>query len=151
MSAGTLTFDTRDAWLMVATNTLNENFANPVGDSPNFNFGAVAITATGKSTATSSDKPHTIRTDTSFIDLFESPDGGNFIGTVGRTTLDTTTITTTNSEFCKNSVCTPGTPVQTVDTANFDDVRTLEIDFHYPVLNSASITSRSCPTRLPTA
>jgi hypothetical protein len=137
-SAGTITYLSRDAW-QSAVDTLGQpfatdNFSNPTGASPSLNFSLLALTSTGKSTADSSDQKKPIKVDTSFIDLFANPDGGNYVGTVGRTAVSTTTVTTTNSEWCKNGTCVPGTEQQTTQTSTFSDVRSLEMDFTYPTL-----------------
>jgi hypothetical protein len=134
-SAGILTFATRDAWEMVASRVVNEDFSRPSGDSPNVGFTWLALTSDGRSTASSSDRPKVIHVDTSFVDLFASPDGGNYVGTVGRTTASTITTTTTNTEWCKNGTCVEGTPVDTTDSSDYSDVRTLEMNFNYAIFN----------------
>jgi hypothetical protein len=133
--AGILTFSTRDAWELFTGRLGNENFSSPSGDSPHIDFPLVAVTSNGRSAASTSDQSKVIHVDTSFVDLFASPDGGNYVGTVGRTTASTTTTTTTNTEWCKNGTCIEGTPVVTTDSSDYSDVRTLEIDFHYAILN----------------
>jgi hypothetical protein len=135
-NAGTIEYLSRDAWQAAVTGYSTEDFSRPIGDTASsLDFSFLALTSTGRSSSDSSDHPNVKHVDTSFIDLFANPEGGNFVGTVGRTTLSTSTVTTTNSEWCKNGVCTQDTPVQTTSYSDYSDVRSLEIDFRYVTLN----------------
>jgi hypothetical protein len=132
-SAGTITYQSRDLWQLAVTGYATEDFSAPVGLSPSVDFSLVAVTSDAKATTTTDTKVKHVNT--SFLDLEPNPDGGNYIGTVGRTESSSTTITTTNTEWCKAGTCVEDTPVQTTTSLDYSDVRTLEIDFHQPTLN----------------
>jgi hypothetical protein len=135
-SAGPITtYLNQDMWNAAVGHSFLETFLNGSGDSTTMDFSTLALTSTGRSTSSSSDHPKVKHVDTSFIDIFANPDGTNSVGTVGRTTFDTSTTTTTNTESCKGLTCTVGVPVTTTTFQDFADVRTLDINFHVPTLN----------------
>jgi hypothetical protein len=137
-NCGTITYLSRDAWLLGA-GTLGplgtEDFSDPSGVSPSLQFGLAAITSSGRSSFSSDTHPTVKHVDTSFVDVFPDPDGGNFIGTVGRTALSTSTVTTTNSEWCKAGTCAETGEQQATVWSDFSEVRSLDIDFKYPTLS----------------
>jgi hypothetical protein len=151
-TAGTITYLSRDAWQLAAPGFLTDDFSPPTGVTPSMDFSLVALTSTGRSSASSSTQPHVSHVDTSFIDLFANPDGGNYVGTVGRTAASSSTVTTTNTEWCKAGTCVQGTEQQTTEWSDYSDVRSLEIDFHRATLNFGfdyvATLSGSSPNRM---
>jgi hypothetical protein len=135
-NAGTIEYLSRDAWQAAVISYSSEDFSRPIGDSSSsLDFSLAALTSTGRSSSDSNTHPDVKHFNTSFIDLFANPEGGNYVGTTGRTSLSTSTVTTTNTEWCKNGTCTPDTPQQNTTYSDYADVRSLEIDFHYATLN----------------
>ena len=134
-NAGTISFFSRDAWQAAAGPLVNETFSNPIGSGASLDFGAVSLTSIGHSSASSSDLARVIKVNTSYIDLLPTSDGGNYVGTVGRTAASSTTVTTTASEWCKNGVCTQSAFDQSVQFSDYSDVRSLMIGFHDPTFD----------------
>jgi hypothetical protein len=139
-SAATITtYLNQDMWNAAAGRSFTETFLNGTGDSTTLDFSTLALTSTGRSSSSTDTHPKVKHVDTSFIDIFANPDGTNSVGTVGRTTVDTSTTTTTVTETCRpvgiDTTCTVAAPVTTTTFQDFADVRTLDLNFHTPTLS----------------
>lgn len=132
--AGTISYYSRDAWELAGPPQIDvEDFSTANGNGPLMNFAMAAITSVGTTVSSSTADPRVSRVDTSFLDLSPAADGGNYLGSVGRTTDFAQTNTYTNTEWCKNGVCTAGTLREQTDSYDYSDVRSLEIAFAMPV------------------
>jgi hypothetical protein len=141
--AGTISsYYTRGDWesaVGAISSFTTDNFANPQVISPaTMGFAFASLTSTGQQSVSSSADPTVSIQDTSALDLLPTADGGNYIGSAGRSSVYSSTYTETNTMACDQTdptSCITNIPARSVDWFNYKDVRKLGMNFYTPTFN----------------